>query len=69
LTYVGETGDRWHKRQVGVAFRLCIYCERNNGKVITKYLFYDIGTSPKVLFKSDKYYNKKREKSDSRGGK
>jgi len=33
---VGETGDRWHKRQVGVAFRLCIYCERNNGKVITK---------------------------------
>jgi len=42
---------------------------KNNGKVITKYLFYDIGTSPKVLFKSDKYYNKKREKSDSRGGK
>jgi len=35
-------GDQdWHNRQISIAFR-CICGERNNGKVTTKYLFYNI---------------------------
>jgi len=37
---VEETGDRWLKRQVGIAVRLCIYDKRNNRKVTAKYFFY-----------------------------
>jgi len=41
---IEETGIRWHKRQVDIAFRLYTYNERNNGKVIAKYFFYIIDT-------------------------
>jgi len=43
---IDGTGTRWHKKQVGIAFRLCIYGERNNGKVTAKYLFYNVGIFP-----------------------
>lgn len=47
MMYVGETGASWHKRQVGITFRLYIYDKGNkNEKVTPKYFFYDIGTSP-----------------------
>jgi len=38
--YVGETGSLWDKRQVGIAFHLYIYGDRNNGRITAKYLFY-----------------------------
>jgi len=31
------------KRQVGIAFCLYIYDERNNEKIVVKYIFYNIG--------------------------
>jgi len=34
--YRWETEARRHKRQVGIAFRLCIYGERNNGNITVK---------------------------------
>jgi len=30
----------WHKKQTGIVFCLCIYGERNNGKITAKYFFY-----------------------------
>jgi len=30
----------------GIAFRLCIYDERDNEKITTKYFFYNIDTFP-----------------------
>jgi len=45
----------WHKRQVGIAFRLCI-CD--NGKVTAKYF-------PKFHLNKTNITIKEREKSDS----
>jgi hypothetical protein len=55
------------KRQAGIEFHLCIYGERNNGKVPEKYLFYNVDTL-RVLFKSKKHYNEKGEGSISKEG-
>jgi len=38
---IDEIGAHWHKKQAGITFCLCIYDERNNGKVIAKYFFYN----------------------------
>ena len=35
-------------------------------KIIAKYVFYNVITIAKVSFQSDTYYNKKKEKCDSR---
>jgi len=43
---IGETGGRWDKRQVGIAFRLSVYSERNNGKVTVQNISFII----KMLF-------------------
>jgi len=72
LATLREIGARWHKKQVGIAFRLCIYDERNNGKVIAKYFFYNTGTLfPKFYLNqaSVTIKKKKREKFIVRGGK
>jgi len=44
-----------------------LYGEKNNEKVTAKYLFYNMGTFRKVLFKSN-ITIKKGEKSDSSRG-
>jgi len=57
---IGETRTRWCEKKSDIAFHLYIYDERNNGKIIKKYLFYNVNAFPflKVLFKSSKYYKK-----------
>jgi len=59
--------DKEPELLVGIEFHLCIYGERNNGKVTEKYLFYNVDTL-RVLFKSKKYYNEKGEGSASKEG-
>jgi len=42
------------------------YNKKNDGKVTIKYIFYNVGTFPLVLFELNKYYNKKKRKNSLR---
>jgi len=69
LKCIRKIRTRWHKNQVGIAFRLC--CKKKtmeklqqNMSFITwiRYFSLRYSTFLFLLFKLNKYYNKKREK-------
>jgi len=42
LNFLNYKRDSLTQKAIYIAFRLCVYEKRNNGKVTTKYLFYNI---------------------------